>query len=251
MNRPSPSSPPFQGSSNIQDEALNIPGLIKGALVSLDGDLNTVTSVIPFQYNPENLTRTLQVQDAGNEGGSRSEVLRLTGPAIETLKLEIEIDYLSAPFKPKDNDPNHEGIYPQLSALETLVYPLFENVETNMEAASQGQLEIVPLETPMTLLIWGKRRILPVRITEFSITEQAFNAYLIPIRAEVSLGLRVLSYNDLPWERGGKKLFLPHHKRLEALAAKAKMKKLASLGKAFGKENPFKNASLSSLLSGS
>jgi hypothetical protein len=243
MNQLSPGSPPFLAlGSTPQDEPIVIPKLVKGALVSLDKNLNTVESVIPFQYNPEDLTRTLQVQGTRNEGGARSEVLKLTGPAIETLSLKIEIDQLSSPFQPKD-DPDHEGIYPQLSALETLVYPLNETVKKNMEGAGRGELEIVPLDNPMTLLIWGKRRVLPVRITEFRITEQAFDAYLIPIRAEVSLGLRVLSYNDLPWEQGGKKLFFPHHQRLQKLATKAKSKDLSSMGEVF------QGASLSSLLS--
>lgn len=232
MQHLSSGSNPMQGSPK-PGEGLTIPSLLKGSLVTLDDKLTTVDSVIPFQYNPENLTRTLQVQGSGGDGGSRSEALRLTGPAIETLKLEIEFDYLAAPVNPPQNDPNHEGIYPQLSALETLVYPLSKVVNENMADAGRGQLEIVPLETPMTLLIWGKRRILPVRITEFSITEQAFNAYLIPIRAEVSLSLRVLSYNDLPWLQGGERLFLPHHQRLERLSQKAKRKDLSSLGGAF------------------
>ena len=228
----SPGSSPLQGSSN-PGEGITTPKLIKGSLVTLEEKLTTVESVIPFQYNPENLTRTLQVQGAGSEGGARSEALRLTGPAVETLKLEIELDYLADPFNPKQNDAEHEGIYPQLSALETLVYPLSDVVKKNMGDADKGQLEIVPLETPMTLLIWGKRRILPVRISEFSITEQAFNAYLIPIRAEVSLSLRVLSYNDLPWLQGGKRLFFPHHKRLEKLSKKGRSKDLKSLGGPF------------------
>ena len=63
-----------------------------------------------------------------------------------------------------------------------------------------GTLEIVPAEAPLTLFVWSKNRMLPVRITEFSITEEAFDPALNPIRAKVSLGLRVLSVNDLGFD---------------------------------------------------
>jgi hypothetical protein len=57
-----------------------------------------------------------------------------------------------------------------------------------------------------------------VRLTEFSVTEEAFDPDLNPIRAKVNLGLRVLTVNDLGFEDRGGNLFLDYHRQLERLA---------------------------------
>ena len=58
----------------------------------------------------------------------------------------------------------------------------------------------------------------PVRITSFSITEEAYDANLNPVRAKVSLGLRVLSYNDLSLTNPGYYMFLAHQVVKETMA---------------------------------
>ena len=68
--------------------------------------------------------------------------------------------------------------------------------------------------------MWSRHRILPVRITECSITEEAFDPALNPIRAKVSLGLRVLSVDDLGFSHKGGSLFLGYLKNKEQLAQK-------------------------------
>ena len=70
----------------------------------------------------------------------------------------------------------------------------------------------------MTLFVWGPKRALPVKLNEFSITEEAHDMHLNPIRAKVSLGLRVLSYSDLPLTHPGYALFLAHQVTKEAMA---------------------------------
>ena len=81
----------------------------------------------------------------------------------------------------------------------------------------------------MTLLVWGVNRVLPVRITDFSITEEAYDVSLNPIRAKVSLGLRVLNYDDLPWGGRGARLFLGHHVQKELMALKASIPNPAAI----------------------
>jgi hypothetical protein len=66
------------------------PRLIRGGLVILGDSGNP--RVIAFQYNPDTLTRSLQVQGIGAEGGDRSEALRVKAPPVETIKLEAEFD---------------------------------------------------------------------------------------------------------------------------------------------------------------
>ena len=192
------------------------PRLVKGAIVGID-PFNPLASVIVFQYNPETLTRTLQAQTTGGQSGDRSEALRLKGAPIETITVNIEID---ATDQLEKSDPlaTSVGIYPQLSALEMLIYPKSALVIANTVLLAVGTIEIIPPAAPFTLFIWGPKRVVPVRLTTFSITEDAYDVSLNPIRAKVALGLRVLSYNDLPLTHPGYSLFLAHQVVKEAMA---------------------------------
>ena len=193
------------------------PRLLKGAIVGID-PLNPVASVIVFQYNPETLTRTLQAQTAGGQGGDRSEALRLKGAPTEDIKLDVEIDATDQLEKGEPHATSM-GIYPQLSALETLIYPKSALVIANTVLLATGTIEVIPPASTLTLFIWGPKRVLPVRLNQFSITEEAHDVNLNPIRAKVSLGLQVLSYNDLPLTHPGYALFLAHQVVKEAMAA--------------------------------
>ena len=192
------------------------PRLLKGALVSLEPP-NPTPQVIVFQYNPGTLTRTLEAQIVEEEGKSGSPP-RLKGAPVETIKLDVEIDAADQ-LELGDSSTGDLGIFPQLSALELLIYPRSDLVVTNNLLLKLGTIEILPPTAPLTLFIWGKRRILPVRVTEFSITEDAHHPNLSPIRAKVSLGLRVLSYSDMSADNPGWSLFLAHQVTKEAMAA--------------------------------
>jgi hypothetical protein len=196
--------------------SLPSPRTIRGALVGID-PLDPVASVIIFQYNPDTLTRTLQAQ-TGAEGGDRTEQLRLKGAPVETIKLDLEID---ATDQLASDDPGAKaiGIYPQLSALEMLIYPKSSLVIANTVLLALGTIEVIPPMAPLTIFVAGPKRALPVRVTEFSITEEAYDPGLNPIRAKVSLGLRVLSYSDLPIGHPGHALFLAHQVAKEVMAA--------------------------------
>ena len=193
----------------------NSPRLMKGAIVGID-IFNPVSSVILFQYNPETLTRTLQAQTSG-EGGNPSEALRLQGAPQESITLDIEIDATDQ-LEKGENNATSMGIYPQLSALEMLIYPKSSLVIANTVLLAAGSIEIIPPIAPMTLFIWGPKRVLPVRLTSFTITEDAYDTNLNPIRAKVSLGLSVLNYNDLPVTHPGYHLFLAHQIVKETMA---------------------------------
>ncbi len=199
----------------------NSPRILKGGLVLIDPESAAVKRIITLQYNPESLSRTLQVQ-AFSEGGNRSEALRLKGPAVETIKLDAEIDAVDQLEFPDQNRSAVEfGIQPQLAALELLTHPSSEQLLANNARAQAGTLEIVPMETPLALFVWSKSRIVPVRVTDFSITEEAFDPALNPIRAKVSLGLRVLSVDDFGFTHKGGSLFLSYLQTKERLAGKA------------------------------
>ncbi len=194
------------------------PAVIKGAILGFD-IFNPLASVIIFQYNPETMTRTLAAQTSGGQPGGtgRAEPLRLTGAPQEDISLAVEID---ATDQLEDDNAVARtlGIYPQLSAMEMLLYPKTASVILNSVLLATGHIEIVPPQAPLTILIWGPGRVVPVQLTSFSITEQAYDEALNPIRASVSFGLRVLSYNDFPVTHPGFALFMAHQIVKETMA---------------------------------
>jgi hypothetical protein len=206
------------------------PRLLKGGIVLLDATTSAIVRVIVLQYNPDTLTRTLQVQ-AVDAGGDRSQALRIKAPPVETFKLDAEIDATDQLEHPGQNATTVDvGIQPQLAALETLVYPASADLVANDQRASAGALEIIPMESPLTLFVWNRTRIIPVRLTDFSITEEAFDPNLNPIRARVSLGMRALSVNDLGFDHKGGALYLLYQKQKERLAGLGPSGTLGVLG---------------------
>jgi hypothetical protein len=206
------------------------PKLIKGGLVLLDPSSGRILRIIPLQYNPDTLSRTLQ-PSAVADSQDRSQALRLKGPPAETFKLDAELDATDQLEFPDRNATAVEvGLLPQLAALETIVYPQSAVLQANDALVAAGTLEIAPMEAPLTLFIWSKSRIVPVRITDFSVTEEAFDTALNPIRAKVSLGLRVLSVDDLGFQHKGGSLFMNYLRAKEQLAQRAPGATLAALG---------------------
>jgi hypothetical protein len=206
--------------------------VLRCGLVQVDPDSGRVLRTISLQYNPDTLTRSLQVQATSSGGGAdQSEALRLKGPAVETIKLEAEIDATEQLDDPDANpDAVALGIHPQLAVLEELIEPTADALQTNDTLAASGVLEVLPLEAPLTLFVWSKQRVVPVRVTELSVTEEAFDVNLNPIRAKVSLGLRVLSVDDLGFRHRGGTLFMAYLRNKEALAGRAQQVPLSSLG---------------------
>lgn len=190
------------------------PKILKGALIAYQlPDL--LPTVIVFQYNPEQLTRSLTGRTAS--GGGRGDAQRTDGPPDETITLTVEIDAADQ-LERADPLAVASGLHPTLAALEMLLYPKSTHVIENAALAAVGMIEIVPPEAPLTLFTWGASRVLPVRLTEFSVTEEAYDPVLNPIRARVTLGLRVLTYDDLGLLSPGGSLFMAHQVMKEVMA---------------------------------
>jgi hypothetical protein len=207
------------------------PRLLKAGIVLLDPDTLRLERVIALQYNPETLTRSLQPQAIAGESGDRLEALRLKAPPVETIKLEVEIDATDQLERPEQNpDVVRYGIAPQLSALEMMLYPQSSQLVSNNSLAGAGTLEIAPTEAPFALFVFGRNRVLPVRLAEFSVTEEEFDPQLNPTRAKLSLGLRVLSIADLSFQHRGAGLYLAYQRQKELLAASVPSATLAALG---------------------
>ena len=192
------------------------PFIRQGAILSLDPNTGTLLGTIKLQYNPDSLTRSLKPQAVADQP-DRTEILRLKGPPIETIKAEVEID---ATDQLAAGDPLAItlGIQPQLSMLELLVYPTSATLIANESLSESGTLEILPMDSALTVFAWNSHRITPVRITDIDITEEAFDPQLNPIRAKVSLGMRVLNINDVSFTSPAGGLYMTYQIVKEAMA---------------------------------
>ncbi|MFD8495105.1 hypothetical protein [Amycolatopsis sp. NPDC059657] len=202
----------------------DLPKPVRAGIV-IDPGGGESQKVIVLQFNPDTLERSLAPQASGAEQGDRTEALRLKGPAIETWKFTAELDASDQPDVAAEF-----GIHPQLAALEMLVHPSTGQIKTNQRLASLGTLEVIPVETPLTLFVWGTKRVMPMRLTELSITEEAFDADLNPYRATVGIGFRVLSVSDLPTGHKGYDLYLAYLTQKEQFAGPAGKGRLETLG---------------------
>lgn len=194
------------------------PRLQKGAIITIGS--SSTQSTISFQYNPESVKRSLQPQMAGGDEGQRSQLVRYTDAPVETIDVEIVIDAADQ-LERSNASAIQAGIYPQLAQLELLTYPTSQQIIQNTTLLELGTLEVVPLAAPLALFMWGPNRVLPVRLNSLSITEELFDPNLNPLRANVSLSMRALSYSDLAPLTQGYNLFLAYQQTKEALAFQA------------------------------
>jgi hypothetical protein len=187
------------------------PKLLKGALIVFASQKRgPPPAVIAFQYNPEQLSRSLADRappaDPGSVGGAREDTLRVLGPPMETINLSIVLEVAA------------NGLHPALAALELLLYPPSTQVLVNRTLAKAGSAQICPADLPLTLLAWGKSRVVPVRLTSFAVTEEAFDPKLNPIRVKVDLGMRVLTYMELKENTIGFDAYIAYQTQKEVLA---------------------------------
>lgn len=204
------------------------PKTLQGGIVLLDPTSSAVLKVIPLQYNPETITRSLQPQRLG-EGSSKSDALRLVNPPEETYTLEAEMDATDM-LEIKDEQTLENGLQPALAILERIIYPESSKLIANNGLASSGVLEIIPVESPLVLFIWSKNRVIPVQLSELSITEEAFDANLNPIRAKINLSLKVLTVNDFGHDHKGGTLYMAYQLQKEKLANKFTSGSLKAFG---------------------
>ena len=203
------------------------PRIIKGALIGMDL-FNPLASVVVFQYNPDTMTRRLEARTVSQEG-ERGEAMRLTGAPKETITLSIEIDAADQ-LEQGNVLAVTMGVHPTLAALEMMLYPKVASLIANDILSAIGTIEVIPLDGPMILFVWGPTRVLPVRLTSFSITEEAYDTLLNPIRAKVELSLTVLNYHDLSLLSPARALFLTHHIIKEVLATTNIFNSIGNIG---------------------
>jgi hypothetical protein len=181
----------------VASEFPGSPKFLKGALVVFETIAPIPTNLIAFQYNPDSVSRTFQQQagatsDPRRNAGDTQNVLAPT----ESLRLTVELD---AADQLEEANPIAvaTGLHPTLAALELLLYPPSTEVILGKVLAAVGSARVTPAKAPLVLLVWGPLRVVPVRVESVSITEEAFDQLLNPIRAKVELGLRTLTEKEL------------------------------------------------------
>lgn len=182
------------------------PRLLKGAIVAFRPPV-PIPSVIAFQINPESLSRTVEMRAAEGQGGV--ETFRLAGAPKEVIKLEAIFD-ATDDLERSDASAMALGLHPRLAQLEMLLAPSAASTIANAVLLQLGTVEILPQAAPFTIFVWGAKRILPVKIASLSITEEAYDPNLNPIRAKVGMDLNVLTSADLQSTHPGYALYLAH-----------------------------------------
>jgi hypothetical protein len=206
------------------------PKLLKGAIIQFSAPmLVPIPNIIVFQYNPETLTRTLtpwspvQRQREYTEAGEVKKLADLSPEQLnglaqpfdpaETFSVTLELDAADALEEPSRHPVAVvSGVADRIAALEMLLYPPGEsalggllNVAIDVSiggggfgiAAGAAARAAQRKSVPVVLFFWGPGRIVPVRITSFSVEEQAFSPTLYPLRAKVTVGMRVLTEAEL------------------------------------------------------
>jgi len=196
------------------------PRILRGAIVAVT-PLSPLSRIVIFQYNPNELRRTLRPRSAPAEQQvGPADAHRIWGAPTETITMTVEVDAADQ-LETGDLVAATAGIAPQLASLEMLLYPDSLQVIANTALMAAGVIELLPPEGPLTVLVWGPGRAVPVRLQDLTITEQAFDPGLFPTRATVEVSLQVLSYSDLPFSDPGYTLFLVHQVLKETMASVA------------------------------
>lgn len=194
------------------------PKILKGGLAAYQLP-SLQPTIIVFQYNPDEVSRTLKLR--GTQGGGRGDASRVSGPPDETLTFTVDIDAADQLEFPNQNQTTVQvGLHPVIAALESLLQPSFPLVVANEAMALAGMAFVAAEQAPLTLLIWGRRRVLPVQVESLTLKEQAFDPSLNPIRVTADLSLRVQTYRDLEITNPGYWVYMASFAQKAPLAAR-------------------------------
>ena len=179
--------------------------MLRGALIEYGTDLiGPIPNVVIFQFNPETLSRALQVPPRPT-GATQRETTQAGEKTFE--KISFKAHFSAANMLDEDKVlARLFGIGPQLAALEKMVLPsakiagLIGAVIDKIAGAAAPPAppaQPVPREKyPRILFIWGPTRVLPVTIDSMTIAEQEYDFLLNPVRAEVDITLSVIAIDQ-------------------------------------------------------
>lgn len=159
--------------------------LLKGALISISRSNPLMKIPVMFQYNPTTLTRSLAPRYYQKRGD------RFTGPATQSIDITVQLEASDQSWL------TPVGILPQLAALEMMVNPASEDLESYMTDLKSNKMQAVPPLAPRILFVWGPSRILPVQIKSLSVSEKMFNNFLTPMMADVTLKMEIYPFDQV------------------------------------------------------
>jgi hypothetical protein len=179
--------------------------MLRGALIEYGTSLiGPIPNVVIFQFNPEQLSRALQVPTRPT-GATQRETTQAGEKTFERITLKAHFSAVNT----LDEDKvlaRLFGIGPQLAALEKMVLPsskLAGLIGAAIDAIAGAvsppapPAQPIPRESyPHILFIWGPTRVLPVTIDSMTIVEQEYDFMLNPTRAEVDITLSVIAIDQ-------------------------------------------------------
>lgn len=175
------------------------PKLLKGAFVQIVEDIvGFLPRIVPFQYNPTTMSRSMEVWAPHEvEEHNLGQLAPTAQPFDPREKISIQIEFdASDQLESSDAIASVFGVADRIAALEKLLLPTQGVIGDLLNAvASIAGAATPPVRkaVPVTLFVWGPGRIVPVRITRYSIEEQLFFPTLYPLQAKVSLDMQVLT----------------------------------------------------------
>lgn len=185
--------------------------VVRGALATVNG--SSLGAVVSFQYNPEKIERTLTPQfNTGQD--QKAKVLQYSDAPSQSITFTAFLD-ASDKLQTSDSVTMQRGIAPQLAQLESFAYPSRSEWLACLKKRNVGEMEIqLPLAGSL-ILVWGDKRVYPVRITSLRISETMFDAALNPIQANAVIAVNVLTYNQSLPDSGDYLRFFAYHGALE------------------------------------
>jgi hypothetical protein len=177
--------------------------LLRGALIEYGtGLIGPIPNLVIFQFNPESLTRSLNIPQRPSGANSR-ENTQAGEKTYETISFKAHFSAADELGADKVLARTF-GVGPRLCALEQMVHPtailgglLGAALDAIGDAiggggASDPPSQPIPREKfPKILFIWGLTRVLPVTIHSMRITELQYDFLLNPVQAEVDIELTV------------------------------------------------------------
>jgi hypothetical protein len=179
----------------------------KGALIEYGSDfLGPLPNVVIFQYNIEELSRQFAIQRRrgdDNVPARQTETHSAFAAPVESFTLTLKFD-AADDLDADDPIATVFGVGPQLAALEKMANPaggsallgaVMDAVGDLLGGGGGGATRPIPPERlPRLLFVAGPTKAMPVEITSFAIRETLFDRALQPIRAEVTIGLEVVTF---------------------------------------------------------
>lgn len=177
--------------------------IIKGAFVAIGSDSRELMSdenpMFVFQYNPEKLTREISYPDGEDSIAVSQRPRHKPERPVEIIRLTLELDATDQLEKPREHPHTVEnGLLPSLAVLESMMSP--------------------SEESPLIVFMWGPKRTIPVRLTSYRITEEAFDQNLNPIRVKIDLCMQVLGSSDFKPGSVGHEIYKNYQIQKDALA---------------------------------